>query len=305
MPAIDPKPAIAVNGTAVLMHATISGVNGGNPIAVLMECAGGSQQISPATASQHAVQLGQVAGVVGSARNLVMSVPATAGTATLTADEIIVETALGGLRYCLSTFSKSLNIATLGAGGMDAGSSPASGYLAIYAIYNPTTQTAALLATNATSSVAPNVYGAGHMPAGYTASALVSVWPTNGSGNLLFGYQTNRDVLFAPVSVLATTTTFPTTLTSLNIAAGAPPNAIRAQGNVYFLASGSPTVIESQTSPSATAIGVQSSQIAGNVSQALFAYSIPLITQQVMYYLIVLTGGVGSSLNISVTGYSF
>jgi hypothetical protein len=53
---------LALNGTAVLMRLTIAGVNSGNPIAVLMECAGGAQQIAPATASQHAVQLGQIGG---------------------------------------------------------------------------------------------------------------------------------------------------------------------------------------------------------------------------------------------------
>lgn len=52
-------------GTAVLMHATIAGVNGGNPICVLMECAGGAQQIAPATQSQHAVQLGQLGRYTG------------------------------------------------------------------------------------------------------------------------------------------------------------------------------------------------------------------------------------------------
>ncbi|WP_157661501.1 hypothetical protein [Burkholderia ubonensis] len=51
---------LALNGTALLMHATIAGVNGGNPICVLMECAGGAQQVASATQSQHAVQLGQV-----------------------------------------------------------------------------------------------------------------------------------------------------------------------------------------------------------------------------------------------------
>ncbi|MCL9851200.1 gp53-like domain-containing protein [Ralstonia solanacearum P673] len=48
-----------VGGTAVLMHATIAGVNSGNPIAVLMECAGGAVQVAPATQSNHAVNLGQ------------------------------------------------------------------------------------------------------------------------------------------------------------------------------------------------------------------------------------------------------
>ncbi|WP_454862472.1 hypothetical protein [Paraburkholderia fungorum] len=51
---------LLLNGTAILMHATIAGVNSGNPICVLMECAGGAQQVPPATASQHAVQLVQV-----------------------------------------------------------------------------------------------------------------------------------------------------------------------------------------------------------------------------------------------------
>jgi hypothetical protein len=54
---------LALNGTAILMRATIAGVNSGNPIAVLMECAGGAQQIPPATQSQHAVQMGQVTGL--------------------------------------------------------------------------------------------------------------------------------------------------------------------------------------------------------------------------------------------------
>ncbi|VVE30007.1 hypothetical protein PEP31012_03619 [Pandoraea eparura] len=57
---------LALNGTAVLMHATIAGVNSGNPICVLMECAGGAQQVAPATQPQHAVQLAQLQSSVGS-----------------------------------------------------------------------------------------------------------------------------------------------------------------------------------------------------------------------------------------------
>ncbi|KFX64273.1 hypothetical protein KBK24_0121805 [Burkholderia sp. K24] len=53
---------LLLNGTAILMHATIAGVNTGNPICVLMECAGGAQQVPPATASLHAMQLGQATG---------------------------------------------------------------------------------------------------------------------------------------------------------------------------------------------------------------------------------------------------
>jgi hypothetical protein len=115
-----------------------------------------------------------------------MSVTAASATATLTADEIIVETALGGVRYCLPSFSKTINLATTGAGGMDTGTAPVSGYVAIYAIYNPTTGTAALLATRMRRRAQqPNVYGGASMPAGYTASALLAVWPTTASSQLL------------------------------------------------------------------------------------------------------------------------
>lgn len=50
---------LVAGGTAILMHATITGVNSGNPICVLMECAGGAQQVAGATQSQHAMQLQQ------------------------------------------------------------------------------------------------------------------------------------------------------------------------------------------------------------------------------------------------------
>jgi hypothetical protein len=135
--------------------------------------------------------------VVGTVRNLSMSVTAASATATLTADEIIVETALAGIPFKLASFSKTINLATTGAGGMDTGTAPASGAVAIYAIYNPTTATSALLATNTTSSVAANVYGGANMPAGYTASALVSVWLTTPASLLQIGYQQDRHIAIA------------------------------------------------------------------------------------------------------------
>jgi hypothetical protein len=53
---------LLLNGTAILMKATIAGVNSGNPICVLLECLGGAQQVAPATQSGHAMQLGQATG---------------------------------------------------------------------------------------------------------------------------------------------------------------------------------------------------------------------------------------------------
>ncbi|UYJ76113.1 hypothetical protein N4227_17330 [Yersinia enterocolitica] len=146
--------------------------------------------------------LPQLTGVVGTSRNAKMSVTSVSATATFTADELIVQTALGGLQYKLSNFSKTINLVTTGAGGMDTGAVPANGFVALYAIYNPTTQISALLAVNASSVVAPEVYGGSNMPAGYTASALVSVLPTSAS-QLAPVIQQGRRVSIVGASILS------------------------------------------------------------------------------------------------------
>ncbi|WP_244255648.1 hypothetical protein [Burkholderia vietnamiensis] len=232
---------LTVGGTAVLMRATIAGINSGNPICVLMECAGGAQQVAQATQSQHAPQMAQVAGVVGSMRNGKMYVAAASATAAYTADEIVVETVLGGIRYCLANFNKTINLAATGAGGMDTGSAPANGYVGLYAIYNPTTTTQALLAVNATSAAAPSVYGGANMPTGYTASALLTVVPTNGSGQFAPVLVRDRNVGI-PIKTALTTNTVQGTLTSLSIASIVPQNAISVAGELSIASTSTSTV---------------------------------------------------------------
>lgn len=166
------------------------------------------------------------AGVVGQVRNLSMVVATASATATLTADEIVVETALGGQTYRLANFSKVINLATTGAGGYDVPGPVDNGFVAIYAIYNPTSGVSALLAVNATSAVAPNVYGGANMPAGYTASGLVTVVPTNGSGQFVVLYVKDRRVNVPLKAELSASTTPGPTLsyTSLTLSS-APKNA--------------------------------------------------------------------------------
>lgn len=263
-------------------------------------------QIAPATQSQHAVQLGQVAGVVGSARNLAMSVTAASATATLTADEIVVESALGGLRYCLANFNKTINLATTGAGGMDTGRAPVSGFVALYAIYNPTTGASALLARNATSAVQPNVYGGANMPAGYMASALVSVWPTNGSGQLVAGYQNGRTFYPVSTAIFSTTTTV-TSYTLLNISNAVPPNAIKFGGISIAQATNPTSSIGTSLAASAAGIGGQTCQAGGysGTGQTDSPFTIPLITPQTIYYTFVAPGGTSPSLTIYSSFYEF
>ena len=290
---------LAAGGTAVFMRATVTGINSGNPICVLMECAGGAQQVAPATKSQHAVQLGQVSGVVGHARNLVMSVAAASASATLTADEIIVESALGGIRYCLPNFNQTINLATTGAGGMDTGSAPTSGYVGLYAGYNPSTGTRTLFARNATSTVLGSVYGGANSPAGITATALVSVWPTNGIGQFVVGFQDDRRFRYSSVS-LAIISTQTTTPTSFSVAGAVPPNAKTVKLVANVAGTSSASVFCNIYSSSS---GVDQNQLAANPTTGLTAAfeAATLITPQTLYY----TAGAGGTMTLTITASGY
>ncbi|WP_371355602.1 hypothetical protein ACA087_00835 [Pseudomonas chlororaphis] len=190
-------------------------------------------QVGSAVGSMDAVQLsqGQVmfAGPIGTASNLKMSVSIASVTATVTADEIVVGASLGGQTYKLSGYSKVIDISTVGAGGRDTGPG-ISGYVAIYAIYNPTSQISNILAVNATSIVAPVVYGGSNMPAGYTASALLTVVPTNASGQFLALDVRNRDIYIPIVQIFNATTIL--TNSSVSISAAVPQNAVSISGEL-------------------------------------------------------------------------
>jgi hypothetical protein len=144
--------------------------------------------------------------VVGSSRNVRMSVPVASATATLTADQIVVGTSLIGATYRVGGFNKTVNLSGNGVGGMDVGTAPVSGFVAVYAIYNPLTGVSGLLATNATTTLAPEIYGGANMPSGYTASALLSVWITNASRQFVVGSQIDRRIGMTTVNALSSST---------------------------------------------------------------------------------------------------
>lgn len=262
---------------------------------------------APLLQSPILTQVQQSPSVVGTARNLVMSVAAASTTAQLTADEIVVESALGGNTYKLASFGKTINLATTGAGGMDTGSAPASGFVAIYAIYNPTTQTAALLAKNATSAVQPNVYGGANMPAGYTASALVSVWPTDGTGKLVVGYQRARTISINSVTVL-TSSTPQASPTALSVSSAIPPNAVGVSGT-FAVASSAAATTSLQLNPIASAnVGIQginysSTSASGGGSSAAFR-NLQISTAQTIYYTSSNSAGT-PTYNVVIMGYDF
>lgn len=227
-----------------------------------------------------------LSGIVGSARNLAMNVTAASATATITADEIIVETALGGSQYRIGSFSKTINLSTTGAGGMDTGSAPVSGFVGLYAIFNPTTATSALMAVNATSAVLPEVYGGSNLPYGYTASALVCVVPTDSSGKIVPLLQMGRKTLIATAQ-LSSTAVFISTPTALNISAAVPKNAKSLDG-ILYLVSGQSTrpvlCLQPLGSPSAgikQLVGGNSSGV--NNTQTPFS-DLAIFTPQTIYW---------------------
>jgi hypothetical protein len=245
-------------------------------------------------------------GLVGAILNGSMSVPSAAASASFTSDQIVVATALSGTQYLLPSFSQTVNLASTGAGGMDAGSAPANGYVALYAIYNPSNAGSSILATNATSAVAPNVYGAGHMPPGYTASALISVWPTNASGQFVIGYQTDRSIVTAGTTVLNTTVSQPSP-TLLSIATAVPPNARMVSGN-FGVSDTSPSSTVLIVSSSASGLGAQingfgvgsSAVVGGEMS----FNQLPVLTPQAIYYTATNTAGT-TYYTVGIHGYVF
>jgi hypothetical protein len=247
--------------------------------------------------------------VVGSTRNAKMSVPSASATATFTADEIVVAPALGGVAWKIGNFNQTVNLATTGAGGMDTGTAPVLGYVGLYAIYNPSSGAAALLAVNATSAVVPQVYGGTHMPGGYTASALVSVWPTNASGQFVVGFQVDRVVEIAAITPLSTST--PTAgPTSLSITSAVPPNARNIHGTIGlgYTAAGTNTTIVLVATGSTSLLGQQGLSMNGlsgtTPSQSIPFRAHPVSSPQTIFYNYSVTTG-SAIASINVVAYEF
>lgn len=226
-------------------------------------------------------------GVVGASRNAKMSITSANASATFTADELIVESAIGGQAYRLSSISKTINLATVGVGAMDTGLAPASGYVSVYVIFNPllplSSTNPAMLAMDATSSAHPEVYGGANMPAGYTASALVAVLRTTAAR--LFDRQILIDRFVHYNSVIFTGTNG--TMTAVSASAAVPLNAKTIRVLVAITASSAAGQLSAAICTTNGGLGFPGfSQITGiasaggqNVTGAF--HEIPIVAQQI------------------------
>ena len=224
--------------------------------------------------------------VTGNSLNLKAAVPAASATATFTADVLVVSTSLSGNSYRLSGFNKTINLAITGVGGMDTGLATLSGFVAVYAIYNPTTGVSALLATNATLAVQPEIYGGANMPAGYTASALVSVWGINNVSRFFnIGFQFGRRIETGFIGLLDINTDS-ATLIPVSIAIYVPLNAKTLSGQlVCGNNNAGGTSVAMDIAGSSTGIGgkyFNAFVLSTGTAQTPF-YDMPILTAQTMY----------------------
>lgn len=235
--------------------------------------------------------------------NSKMTVATAAATATWTADSVTLNTALGGKSFQIASFSKTINLATTGAGGMDTGAAPINGYVGLYAIYNPTTGVSALLAVNGTSVILPAIYGGANMPSGFTASVLVTVVPTNGSGQIKICVVRGRNVSIQLVTVLTSTSNVPSS--NIPISAAVPLNAISILGELGMASSSASNLSVNIFSDAAIASGQQNVSGAVPAGGNLFGnYSGVMLTTPQSVGVSASTSGAGPTFNAYVGGYS-
>lgn len=222
--------------------------------------------------------------VVGTVRNARMVVTAASASASFTADELVVGDADGRKRV-VRAFNQSINLAAAakGAGAMDVGGAPVSGFVALYALFNADTNLSALMGVNASSAVAANRYSGAALPAGYTFSALIGVWPTNASGLFLSGMQLDRRFARGAAQQISTSVVGANTPITL---ADAPLNAKRVSG--YFSGSASGSVSVMLLSDPANNFGGVQAQAAGYFTSP---FAIDILTAKTIYYLVAISGG--------------
>lgn len=203
---------------------------------VLTDATGGGAQVATATKSQHAVPLGQAQALVsagpsvqGAIKSLVVSTTGAGAVVTITADEIVVESA-ANLYQTLRAVSVTPTFATAGANGLDVGagsSQTASTWYSVWVIWNGTT-TAGLLSLSTTSPT---------LPSGYTHKSRVGWVRTDATVNKFpFGvtqygrganYKVGGNLTTNPSLSSGLVGSFGASFATVSVSALVPPTACR------------------------------------------------------------------------------
>jgi hypothetical protein len=238
--------------------------------------------------------------VIGSVRNLKAVIAAASSSITITADEIVTKSALGGTPVTVSNVNQTMTTVASGIGGMDTGIAPVSTWVYIYEMTGPGMTAGPMGTISCTGSI----YTGGHAPAGYTESALVSIWLVNSGSQFTIGGQRDRVFTYPAINLL-NTATGQGSYVSLNIANAVPPTAT----SVFLLSSLTSTAIATITfnvASDSSGSGQQESR--GNLpiaSSPLFEMFQPvlLLTAQTIWYDAIVSSGTPTYLLNSV-GYT-
>lgn len=185
---------------------------------------------------------------------------------------------------------------------MDVGNVPEVGFIAIYAIFNPTSGATALLGADATAITAPETYSGENMPVGYTASALVSVWRV-ASGQFTVGYQLGRNI-YMSLQTAYSTTVPSTELHPVSFSQFVPLNAVSVSGHGQSNGTLAPTNCIWVVAGDKTGIG-QISTGTSNTGNLITYKDVPLITPQTVYLYAYTANGEFASAFFGVNGYVF
>lgn len=235
------------------------------------------------------------AGVAGGVRNGAMTVTTAGTTGTFTADQVIVYSALDGSPKVLDSFSQAIDLSTTGEGGMDTGSATASNFVALYAIAQAD-GTQGIVACNVATSDA-TIYAGANMPTGYTHSALIGIWPTDGSSQFIVGAI--KDRWFYSNLGTGVSGGTATSYTSVSLSSLIPAAAVEVMGNtgaVYSSAAGLGYIASESTG--AIGLALTGTTVSGSTERT--QWIIPILTAQTMYYK---TSNAGTTITVSIYGY--
>lgn len=216
----------------------------------------------------------------GSYRNLVIS-QASNTTMTITWDELIAKTAMGGQAYLKASGSFTLNFGTTGANGIDTGALANNSFIYVYAIYNPTTNVWATLGSISVSSPT--------LPSGYTVFILIGASLTDGSAHLLVTRQIGNEVFYQTPQTIFTNQVGVSSLTSQSLSSCIAATIVKSVSGIFTANLISSVTNNLQVAADATGAGLQqgpmvdSSVVTNVTSQTLNFRNVPIVTNNTMF----------------------
>ena len=242
-----------------------------------------------------------VAPIYGLGRNVVAQCASAGGTSfTLKYDEFIGKTAAGGTALLAVSGNLTVNLATIGADGLDTGALAANKLYRTYLLYKIADGTIHTLSTLDTNTAPSPV------PAGFTLLSVIAYCLADGSGKILPFTQYDRKFWYqTPVNV-ASGVNQPQALTSQTVSAAVPNGAKTIDGMVGFTTNAAGWSVLAGDS---VGTGAQQFEIPTGAIATLYGFGtalnvggIPVLTPQTIFW----GSNAGAAIGrLSITGFIF